>query len=97
LITFQAKTPVGISTAKDGRATAAGAAPTAAAPSAIPNVQVTEDGEYVRFDTTRKLAPGTAGRYKLTKGSTHDMAWGQYATNFALTAEGTCTLKLPGK
>jgi hypothetical protein len=99
LITFNAENTAAESSAKDGRANTNGAEPVYANPSAIPNVKITEYTDYIRFDTNRRLAPGTANAFKITKGTTHDMAWAQYADgDFDGNAEtGPCTLKLPGE
>lgn len=99
MITYIAGATAAASSAYDGVAASAGAKPTPANPSAIPDVKRSVYLDYIRFDTTRKLAPGTAGRFKITKGSTHDMFWYQYtSSNFAATPEtGSCTLKLPGQ
>lgn len=99
MITYIAGSSPASSSAYDGIAANAGAEPTRAAPSAIPSVRRTVYLDYIRFDTTRRLAPGTADRFKITKGTTHDLAWAQY-TNGKLAATpltGSCTLKLPGK
>lgn len=88
LIVFHAKQTAALSFAKDSRASQAGAAPAAESVSAIPNVKVSLDGEYVRFDTTRKLNPGGTTHFVITKGTTHDMAWGQYKTSDFAQASG---------
>jgi hypothetical protein len=97
LIVFNAKDTAAASTATDSRATSTGAAPAPESPSAIAAATKTDEGQYIRFDTTRTLAPGS-GHFAITKGTTHKMGWGQYiAGNLAsVTNTGTCSLKLPG-
>lgn len=97
LIVFNAKTTAAASTATDSRATQAGAAPTPETASAITAAVKTEEGNYIRFDTTRTLAPGS-GHFEIKRGETHEAGWGQYNTgNLAsLTGQGKCSIKLPG-
>jgi len=99
LFVFHAKSTADLSFAKDSTLSAVGEEPTPAASSAIEGLVKEDEGDYIRFDMNRRLAPGTAGHFAITKGTTHDMAWGQYASSdFArLSGQGTCTLKLPGE
>jgi len=97
LIVFNAKTTAAASTATDSRAKLAGAAPAPETPSAITAPTKTDEGQYIRFDTTRTLAPGS-GHFAITKGTTHEMGWGQYITGDLASSpvKGKCSLKLPG-
>jgi len=97
LIVFNAKDTAAKSTATDSRATSTGAAPAPESLSAIAAAIKTDEGQYIRFDTTRTLAPGK-GHFAITKGTTHKMYYGQYIAGdlSSVTNTGTCSLKLPG-
>jgi hypothetical protein len=83
LLVFHAKNLPADSFATDSRAAINDAASTVSVPAALRGVSITEEGDYIRFDGTRRLAPGTAAHFRITLGATHDMAWGQYADTTA--------------
>jgi hypothetical protein len=83
LLVFHAKTAPADSFATDSRAAVGEAAPTVSVPAALRGVSITEEGDYIRFDGTRRLAPGTAAHFRIILGATHDMAWGQWADTTA--------------
>jgi hypothetical protein len=86
LLVFHAKSLPADSFATDSRAAATDVAPTVSAAAALTRVSITEEGDYIRFDGTRRLAPGTAAHFRITLGTTHDMAWGQYLSSNAFTS-----------
>lgn len=96
IIVFYAKKNAAASSAFDSKQNIAMTSPNIETQQAITVVTKTDQGDYIRFDTTRALNTGYKTHYPLTLGAPHKMMWAQWKTmDFAtLTNKGTCSFNI---